>query len=360
MIQQIERRNPRAEVAEDDEADDANESEAEESDDDQDSSSAEERGASESSADEMDEPPDEELRRKVATLLSSKGQNDEGDGDNDEDGDDNDEDEDEDDDKSMDDDQMMQLDDNLAEIFRARKEEKKGKKGERREFFLDLFNVLTSLKDIGAQREATHFKNRVLDLLDIFIRKQPTSKYLVLVVAPLIRALLGTSSDEKDFSEKLHGLIRNRLSKSKDIPKGANIEHTSEALEQMHTLARKTHPREHLADISICSLYLSRVLSSEGAQASVVKSYQTSLTDFLCRKTSPLHPTFLNDFSARLPNVAWTMRQEFVTKIPLAINSYRQAQAFIFIQTMIRQISMVSRLVVLLSLRLMNWFILSP
>ena len=63
---------------------------------------------------------DEELRKKVAALFKSKSDDAESD---------EDEDEEEDEEESMDDDQMMQLDEQLAQIFKLRKGEKKDAKG---------------------------------------------------------------------------------------------------------------------------------------------------------------------------------------------------------------------------------------
>ena len=72
--------------------------------------------------------------------------------------------------------------------------------------------------DVDAQREATHFKNRVLDLIDIFVRRQPTSPLIVRTILPLVELIVGTGPDEKQLSDKAMGILRNRIGKSKEVP----------------------------------------------------------------------------------------------------------------------------------------------
>ncbi|KZT44208.1 hypothetical protein SISSUDRAFT_1057190 [Sistotremastrum suecicum HHB10207 ss-3] len=298
ILTQLERRDPTKDMDEGDSSDEGEDgsepeiSEEEQSDED----------------DENEEAPDAELRAKVEKALGVQmvEQDDE---------------ESSEEEEAMDDDQMMQLDENLAEIFRSRREAK------------------NSAREQNAQREATHFKNRVLDLVEIYIKKQSTSKHLVLMVIPLVEAFMDSGSDEKQFTEKIQGLLRNRLGKAKALPKDVDVQRTAEALEHLHALARRTHSKDQLATINVCSIQLSRILVREDHLKLVTQSYRDSFTDFVTRKNSSLTPPFFMEMCNRLPEVAWNMRDDLVRQISSAINSFRQAQVFQFIQTMLGQIA---------------------
>ena len=65
--------------------------------------------------------------------------------------------------------------------------------------------------DVDAQREATHFKNRVLDLIDIFVKKNPANPLIIRLIFPLVELIVSTGPDEKQLSDKATGILRNRI-----------------------------------------------------------------------------------------------------------------------------------------------------
>ncbi|KAI0288393.1 DNA polymerase phi-domain-containing protein [Multifurca ochricompacta] len=216
-----------------------------------------------------------------------------------------------------DDDQMLAMDDQLALIFKDRAREKKGKG-----------------KD-GAQREATHFKNRILDLLNIFVRRQPRSPHILRLLVPL---LVLTFSDEKQLSEKAAGLLKSRIGKLKEVPSAIDIVKTSDILNELHIRARKVHSRDALAAIGLCSLYVSRSLLSVGAEETVRLAYNVSLIDFTERKASDLDTQFFCDFIRRYPRAAWGMRAVLLDAPAKAVNTYRQGQAYVLLQMLLNHL----------------------
>ncbi|KAH9857639.1 DNA polymerase phi-domain-containing protein [Lenzites betulinus] len=313
ILSQLERRDPEQLMADEDEDEDVDmeDGEGQAGEDDAGASSSSDSNEDEDEDDEDedgDEEADLELRRKIEEALRVNGIS-AATGDSD----------DESEEDLMDDDQMLAIDEQLAAAFRARASEK----GNR--------------KDTDAQREATHFKNRVLDLIDLFVRKQPTSPLIVRLILPLVELVVATGPDEKQLSDKATGILRSRIGKSKEVPSSVS-EDASKTLEELHILARKASTPDVLTTLNQCSIYLSRVLLHHDTPEPVLKAYRESLADFVSRKASRLNPAFVGDFVKRYPQAAWTLRDDLVKAPGTALNGFRQAQAFHFVNTLVNQL----------------------
>ncbi|KAF8061577.1 DNA polymerase phi-domain-containing protein [Lyophyllum atratum] len=224
------------------------------------------------------------------------------------------------DEELMDDDQMMAIDEQLAAVFRSQA------------------NGNKTANSVGVQREATHFKNRVLDLVDTFVKKQPSSRLVVRLIPPLIELIAGTGQDERQLSDKAKGILRSRIAKSKEIPVDVDVESTLAIVTDLHTRARKVHSSDMLATLSQCSLYLSRILVHLDSEKALLEIYQQSLSDFMTRKNSALNSNFFQDFIRRSPTSAWALRNHLLDLSGRAVNAYRQGQAYQLLDTLISQI----------------------
>ncbi|KAF8212387.1 DNA polymerase phi-domain-containing protein [Mycena galopus ATCC 62051] len=305
ILTQLERRNP-GELAQDDDVSEAEESGDEEgSGSDSESDSSEDMGDDESSDGEVDP----ELRSKIAEALRVNGV-DVASGDDDDDSDE----------ELMDDEQMLAVDEQLAQVFRLREGEKKG-------------------KNLDAQREATHFKNRVLDLVDTFIKKEPTSAHNLQLLLPLVELSTITSADERHLTDKAKGILRTRIAKSKEIPSNPNIEEVKKALSELHTRAQKMHSPELVATLSQCSLYIAKILIEAGAQDTVMDSYRESLKDFTTRKNSALNSSFFLDAIRRFPSIMWTIREDIISLSSKAVNGYRRSQTLQLLQPLVTHLA---------------------
>ncbi|KAJ6455722.1 DNA polymerase phi-domain-containing protein [Mycena sanguinolenta] len=303
ILSQLERRNP-SELAQDHDTSEAEESEGEEHSDSDSSSDGSEMNDDESCDGEVDP----ELRSKIAEALRVNGV-DVASGD-----------EDDSDEELMDDDQMLAVDEQLAQVFRLRESEKKG-------------------KNIDAQREATHFKNRVLDLVDTFIKKEPTSSHNLQLLLPLVELSTITSADERHLTDKAKGILRTRIAKSKEVPSSSNIEEVKTVLNQLHTRARKLHSPDLVATLSQCSLYIAKILIDAGAPEAVVNSYRESLQDFTTRKNSALNSSFFLDAIRRYPSIMWILREDIVSLSSKAVNGYRRSQCLQLIQPLVTHLA---------------------
>lgn len=217
----------------------------------------------------------------------------------------------------VDDEQMMAIDEHLAEVFRSRSSDNKQN------------------KNVNAQREATHFKNRVLDLVDIFTRKMPQSPHNLRLVLPLIELTTKSGNDERQLSDKARGILNNRLAKLKDPLQEVDREYAETILDELHIKARKAHSSDALATLSHCSLFICRVLTNVGCETSVLRLYRESIADFMTRKASSLNIIFFKDFITRYPALGWRLRDDVLDTSPKAINAYRKCQAFQLLNTIL-------------------------
>ncbi|KAK0503113.1 DNA polymerase phi-domain-containing protein [Armillaria luteobubalina] len=282
-----------------------------EGDEDQSESASEQESDDEASDDDAEEDVDDELRNKILEALKMNGVEPvTGDTDNDE--------------ITMDDDQMLALDGQLAEVFKTR------------------MQVGKTSKDVDAQREATHFKNRVLDLVDLFFKNEPSSPLVINLILPLIELIGASGTDERQLSDKTQGILRSRIAKAKDVPT-APVAQVASAVQSLHTRARKARSSDQLATLSFCSLYLAKILVAQEGIEQVLDAYRESLADFLTRKNSALNPNFFQDFIQRFPALGWRLRQDLLDSSKKAINVYRQCQAFRLIYALVSKLSTIEK-----------------
>ncbi|KAI6036062.1 DNA polymerase phi-domain-containing protein [Pisolithus microcarpus] len=261
----------------------------------EDESSSEASDDDGSLSEESDGEEAQEIRNKIIDLLKNSGMDDVEEDESNE--------SDEESEELMDDDQMMAIDGHLAEIFRSRKDEQRSKKVR---------------VGVDAQREATHFKNRVLDLIDTFVKREPQSSLNIRLILPLIDLVTKSGMDEKQLSDKAKGILKNRLAKSKDVP-------TKARRDEVETILREIHQRVR----NQSSLYLCRVLVQLNEDDCVVRIYQESLDDYISRKASQANLSFFQDFvHSVIPVLAASSN---------AVNSYRRCQAFQLLNVILSQ-----------------------
>jgi DNA polymerase phi len=300
ILSQLERRDP-SELVEDEDAhymdidDDAEDSEEEETESlDDDDEDAEDSNGEEENL---------ELRRKIEEALRINGV-DAATGDSDEESNED----------LMDDEQMLAIDEHLVPVFKS--QQKGG-------------------KDTNAQREATHFKNRVLDLVDVFLVREAQNPLTLRFVLPLADLVATTGGDERQLEDKATGLIRSRFGKAKEVPSEVDSEYASTVLKELHERARKAKTSNILSVFSVSSLYVSRVLVHNEQAELVSSAYRESLADFMKRKKSSLNTAFFQDCIKKHPLIGWALRSDILELAEEATNVYRRCQAFHLTQVLV-------------------------
>lgn len=180
--------------------------------------------------------------------------------------------------------------------------------------------------DVDAQREATHFKNRVLDLVDTYLKRQPLSPLVLHLITPLVDIVSNSGKDERQLADKARGILRSRFGKAKEILTNVDIEQVSLVASNLHTQARKAHSSELISILSLCSVYLAKIFVQLKSEIALENIYRQSLIDFTTRKNSSLNAHFFQDFIRRFPVQGWALRQDLLDNCRKSINTYRQCQ----------------------------------
>ncbi|KAG0206596.1 DNA-directed DNA polymerase [Mortierella sp. NVP41] len=321
-------------------SDDDEEDEEEESDSDDDEDESEEMDVDEDEEDNA--PVDEEFRKKLAAALNVK--------DNDE--------EDSSEEELLDDDQMMAFDDKLNEIFRQKK--------------------LAKAQQKDAKQTLIHFKNKVLDLLELYIKKQSSNELVLDLIVPLLSLVLIPSASNKPVHDKISALLRNKLAKIKDYPRDVAEEPVFEILSQVHELAKKSPDAKFSGLCGDLSVLLVKVLiggqdektavgetkveipvkKTRGAkgktaamdpeeaalkakQDRIVALYSDSLKEFMTRKNSNLSAKMFMEFIERFPHLAWHLSSTLLayTSPKATVKSFRQAMAFNMLSALVKRLS---------------------
>ncbi|KAF8933972.1 DNA-directed DNA polymerase [Podila verticillata] len=332
---------------EEDEEDEDAEADAHSQSDDEDSNDEDEDEEDESEDMDVDEsedddnaPVDEEFRKKLAEALKVK------------DGDD-----DESEEELLGDDEMMAFDDKLNEIFKQKK--------------------LAKAQEKDAKQTLIHFKNKVLDLLELYVKKQSSNELVLDLIVPLLSLVLIPSASNKPVHDKISALLRNKLAKIKDYPREYDEEHVFEILTQVHELAKKSPDAKFAGLCGDLSLLLVKVLiggqdektavgetkveptpakkTRKGSKAEVnpkeaaikakqdrvVALYSAGLKEFMTRKNSNLSAKMFSEFIDRFPHLAWHLSSTLLeyTSPKAAVKSFRQAMAFTLLSALVKRLA---------------------
>jgi len=211
------------------------------------------------------------------------------------------------------DDQMMLIDDKLADIFRQRLGSRKEEEEQKKETI------------------ALHIK--ILDLLDVFARKQSNNPLCVDMVLPLFTIALEKDVALGQLKQRATTILQKTLCKSKDGLSGTlSAEVVFKAMEAVHRMAATKLPTPSLNLCSTVNLYLTKACKEEDLLSDKLKSlYLSTLDDFVQRKSNNLKPQFLTDVFQRLPLLGFSMRKELLAAASgpqeSPKQSYRQLQA---------------------------------
>ncbi|OLL25975.1 DNA polymerase V [Neolecta irregularis DAH-3] len=178
----------------------------------------------------------------------------------------------------MNDEEMLALDSQLINIFKQRKAEKSKKQVNEK-----------------ARENLVHFKNRVLDLLDLLVRGQNKNKIVLTIILPLLRLSRSTGSDQ--IREKSVTVLRS-LSKTKDLPNDVNVETSLELIKLIHDEASKSKNPLITNVASAVSLMVVKILVIQDKQnvQEVVKVYATSISKWMLNRKSKIRGNLFFDF----------------------------------------------------------------
>ncbi|XP_063809786.1 myb-binding protein 1A [Pseudophryne corroboree] len=251
----------------------------------------------------------------------------------------------EDSDDDLDDETMMALDENLSALFAEQKKRIQAKK-----------DAKAKIREEKILRK--DFKTKVLDLVDVFVKKQSDSPLVFSVIEPLVSVIeqsmnAESSQQEQDFLRKTADIFMNDLCKCKRYCKDVS-ELKDDLHDMMERLVKRASKQSDSSVALYCfsaSLYLFKVLKgSVTNQAEDKKSgsvdtssqanclgcldlhrvtllYQEALREFMTKRNSPFTAAMFLDLFNRFPFICKPLLGIIMKSIKDGARQHQQAQA---------------------------------
>ena len=190
--------------------------------------------------------------------------------------------------EEMNDEEMFALDEQMATIFRERKKHSTKTSSQKQE-------------KKNAKEMMTNFKNRVLDLLEIYIKQEHSNPLSLNMILPLLT--LSRTSSSKQLSDRACHLIRDltqRCKGNREVPGVSDVHIAWELLRSIHQgsmTTTGTTSRAHTAACSQSSLLVVKVIVGldRANIKDVVRIYGETQTSWLLGK-GRVQPSFFSDF----------------------------------------------------------------
>ncbi|GAA5863751.1 hypothetical protein JCM1840_005755 [Sporobolomyces johnsonii] len=269
---------------------------------------------------ESDVEVDEKFREELLAALQAGGLA------VDEDAEDDDDDEDE-EEELLDDEAMMELDDKLADIFRANGGGRQSKKRDRTD---DL-----------------HYRLRLIDLLDVLAHKRPSSSLLIAAFVPLFNLARSSAALEAELRTKATKLLRflvqpRKAASDADVP--ASPDAALEALEELHAIAQAVDSADYAplcaqTAVTLVKAALASPAATPATASAIATLFADSFEHYLATKNAKtkMQPLLTTEFCKRAPAAAWGMFERVVGLAKgesgegdkkAGVNAFRRMQAF--------------------------------
>jgi len=215
-----------------------------------------------------------------------------------------------------------------------------------------------------------HFKLRVLDLIEIFIKQQPKDPKILLLIEPLYEVIKSSHghSHEQPLFERTLGIFKNKLCNLHEYPSGKDldIEFVHVQIDQLIDLARSATSALLVGYITQGIIYLIRVLrgnpeikapSPRATRAQrkekettkrlkkpvnvgsldeerLVECFKTVLVEFMTKKSSHLQPVLFMELIQRFPSLGWKLAIELPQYLNNGCNNFRKLKSFEMLKLM--------------------------
>jgi DNA polymerase phi len=184
-------------------------------------------------------------------------------------------------DADMDDEAMEKLDSAIAKVFKERKK---------------ITTKKQNTKD--AKETIINFKNRVLELLEVFLKQQHASPLALPLIQPILTLI--RTSKTKPVADKAAGVLNVyfQACKGKDLPTPTDTQETWQLLRDIHSEAMKESSTAHSNVCSQASLLLVKVLVGldRGNVEGIIQIYGVTWAKWLLEKKCNVQPSLFSQF----------------------------------------------------------------
>ncbi|KAI9592386.1 DNA polymerase phi-domain-containing protein [Syncephalis fuscata] len=238
--------------------------------------------------------------------------------------------------ESLGDDDMAPFDRALEAMFKEKKAAKQEKK---------------------KMTEATiQFRLRVIDLIEIFIRKQSSNPLCVELMVPLLtiaqsaptKAISSNTTTDAVLSRRVTTMINQRLCKLKEPIAGLtdDLEATAQVVKTILKMARTTTADASFS--SLCSLLCTQIVRSLIASSSpddivrvltpIMQYYNEALDRFCTEKRTRITPDLFGQLIRRYPLAGWQLIDRLAHHLEIGdtAKSFRQQQLYTLLTTLIQ------------------------
>jgi len=252
---------------------------------------------------------------------------------------------------------MENMDKALAAVFKVRNQVKDEKKKKR-----DL------------EKDILHYKLRVMDLIEIFIKKQPKNPLILQIMNPLLEVLKSTSSkNEQVLFQRTMGILKNKLCQLHEYPEASslNVEDTHNQIKDLFDVSKTMMSLQISNAVGLAIVYLVRVLrgSVESKGPSVpetrgqrkkrkakaeaeddvekpsdggcldedvlISCCKDVLSDFMTKRSSHVQPAIFKELMQRFPSLGWKIGMLLPEYLYTACNTFRKMKACELLQNML-------------------------
>lgn len=203
------------------------------------------------------------------------------------------------------------------------------------------------------QQSVVHFKNNVMDLIIIFVRKNPTSSLIFELIVPLLNAIRATpnKSVSAQFVTKTVSFLKNRLSVAKEHPK-ATDESIIDVVRAVQEFS-KTSNKEQAAMCENLLVYLRKCIlgrvdvdpstelpaNVQNIMDKFMSIYRENLQEYMTKRSSRVHANQFKSLAEKSPYTSWALMDSLVEYIdPCAcVNHFRHGQVIEWISSIIKR-----------------------
>jgi len=223
----------------------------------------------------------------------------------------------------------------------------------------------TKRKQMDMRQSVVHFKLRVLDLIEIFIRAEAANPLVLCLVNGLIdvQRYSEQNQEERVLVERTHGIYKNKLCALKTYPASGemDVEAVHGQIESLFSYSKASQSVEMATNVAIGVSYLTRVLrgtpdlkkpsplktrgkrKSLAVTAEITKTsfpdcgcldearvlglYETAMVDFMTRRSSNVQPVIFTELTNKFPSLAWQMAVQLPKYLNTACNNFRKMKA---------------------------------
>ncbi|GAA5822951.1 hypothetical protein JCM11251_004433 [Rhodosporidiobolus azoricus] len=236
---------------------------------------------------------------------------------------------DDDEEEILDDDAMLELDERLADIFRANGGGRRSKKRDR--------------------TDSLHYRLRCLDLLDVLAHHNPSSPFLIPTFVPLFNLVRTATSIEHELQTKatklLRFIVQPRKAASSTPTAAQSSEETTasalEALEELYRIASSVDAADLAplaAQVSLALIKAAVSASPSTAPAEVSRLAAESFASYVNTKNAKTkcQPLLMAEAAKRAPAAVWGARDGVLDLANSEkVNAFRKVQAFEVVQTLV-------------------------